>query len=51
VTCDFVCKGIFASAVLEEIRKPTLPTFLLFKKRIILNPLMKAPHIRPNDAQ
>jgi hypothetical protein len=26
------------------------PTIIL-NKRIILNPLMKAPHIRPNDAQ
>jgi hypothetical protein len=24
VPCDFVCEGIFASAVSEEIRKPTL---------------------------
>jgi hypothetical protein len=52
VPCDFVCEGIFASAVSEEIMKPTLPTFLLlFKKMIILNPLMKAPYIRSNDAQ
>jgi hypothetical protein len=50
--CDFVCEGIFASAVSEEIRKQTLPLFYYYlKKRIILNPLMKAPHIRPNSAQ
>jgi hypothetical protein len=27
---DFVCEGIFASAVLEEIRKPTLRLFYYF---------------------
>jgi hypothetical protein len=41
VPCDFVTEGIFASRVSEEI----------LKKNIILNPLMKAPHIKPNDAQ
>jgi hypothetical protein len=31
VPCDFACEGIFASAVPEEIRKPTF--LLLFKKK------------------
>jgi hypothetical protein len=30
VPCDFVCEGIFASAVSEEIRKPTLRLFYYF---------------------
>jgi hypothetical protein len=48
VPCDSVFEGIFVSAVSEEYFDSS--TFLLlFKKRIILNPLMKAPHIRPNN--
>jgi hypothetical protein len=43
----FCLWGIFASAVSEAIRKPTLRLFYYcFKKRIILNPLMKAPRNR-----
>jgi hypothetical protein len=50
--CDFVCERIFASAISEEIRKPTLRLFYYYLKKILfLNPLMKAPHIRPSDAQ
>jgi hypothetical protein len=34
----------------QQFRRSTSTFLLLFKKRIILNPLMKTPHIRPNDA-
>jgi hypothetical protein len=46
VPCDFVCEGILASAVSEETRKPTLPTFLLlFKKKDYFEPIDEgAPH-------
>jgi hypothetical protein len=52
VPCDFVCEGIFASAVSGEIRKPTLPTFLLLvEQNHYFEPIDEGAHIRPNDAQ
>jgi hypothetical protein len=48
VTCDFFCEGIFAS---EYENKHFDFSTVIFFLNIILNSLMKAAHIRPNDGQ
>jgi hypothetical protein len=51
VPCDFVCEGIFVQQLRRRYGNRHLDFSTIIFLNIILNPLMKAAHIRPNDAQ